>query len=71
MLRNSAGREMPIPIPEPDVIRPPTPAETPELDVPVGMPEPGPDIVRPQPGREVPPRPPPEAPPKESPNLDA
>ena len=31
----------PIPIPEPDVIRPPTPPEAPELDVPVGLPEPG------------------------------
>jgi len=28
----------PIPIPEPDVVRPPTPAETPEPDVPVGLP---------------------------------
>ncbi len=59
----------PIPIPEPDVIRPPTPPEAPELDVPVGLPEPGSDIVRPQPGREVPPRPPPEAPPREAQSL--
>jgi len=61
----------PIPIPEPDLIRPPTPVEAPELDVPVGLPEPKPDVVRPQPGREVPPGRPQEAPPGAAPNLDA
>jgi hypothetical protein len=52
----------PIPIPEPDVVRPPTPAETPEADVPAGLPEPGPDIVTPPPPREVPPARPQEMP---------
>jgi hypothetical protein len=52
----------PIPIPQPDVVRPPTPAETPEADVPAGLPEPRPDIVTPPPPREVPPARPQEMP---------
>jgi hypothetical protein len=52
----------PIQIPEPDIIRPPTPAESPQPDVPAGLPEPGPDIVHPTPPREIPPSPPQEVP---------
>ncbi len=53
----------PLPIPEPDVIRPPTPVESPELDVPVGLPAPGPDVVPLQPPPEIPPDRPQETPP--------
>ena len=52
----------PIQIPEPDIIRPPTPAEAPQPDVPAGLPEPSPDIVHPMPPREIPPTPPQEVP---------
>jgi hypothetical protein len=34
----------PISIPEPDVVRPPTPSEEPAPDVVVNIPEPTPDI---------------------------
>ena len=48
----------PIPVPKPDIIRPPTPAEEPQPELPVGIPEPGPDIVTPPAPRETPmPRP--------------
>jgi hypothetical protein len=48
----------PTPIPEPDVVRPPTPPEMPEPNVPSGLPKPGEDIIVP-PGPDVtsPPRP--------------
>ena len=36
----------PTPIPEPDVIRLPTPFEEPELDFLIELPEPGPDVER-------------------------
>jgi len=36
----------PIPIPEPDVVRPPTPSEAPEPDVEVNIPAPTPDVER-------------------------
>jgi len=52
----------PIQIPTPDIIRPPTPAEAPEPDVPASLPEPGPDIVYPTPPREIPPARPQEVP---------
>ncbi len=61
----------PIPISEPDVIRPPTPIEIPEPDVPAGLPEPGPDVVPPPPPQEIPPGRPQEVPPTGAPNLDA
>jgi hypothetical protein len=58
--------DQPIPVPEPDVVRPPIPPEEPQPDVGPGLPQPGPDVVIP-PGPEVitPPRPqeiPPERP---------
>jgi fused signal recognition particle receptor len=59
----------PIQIPEPDIIRPPTPAEAPQPDVPAGLPEPGPDIVHPTPPSEIPPARPQEVP-SESVELD-
>jgi hypothetical protein len=36
----------PISIPEPDVVRPPTPSEEPAPDVVVNIPEPAPDVER-------------------------
>jgi hypothetical protein len=36
----------PIPIPEPDVVRPPTPSEEPAPDVVVNIPEPASDLER-------------------------
>jgi hypothetical protein len=56
----------PTPIPEPDVVRPPTPQETPQQDIPSELPQPGPDVVLPpEPEVTTPPRPsevPPERP---------
>jgi len=53
----------PIPSPKPDIIRLPTPVETPQPDLPTGIPQPGPDIVQtPQP-EEMPPGRPAEIPP--------
>jgi hypothetical protein len=40
-------QNQPMPIPEPDVVRPPTPKETPEPDVPSGLPQPDPDVILP------------------------
>ena len=37
--------------PEPDVIRPPTPEETPEKDIPIGVPDQNPDLPPPEPPR--------------------
>ena len=52
----------PIPSPKPGVIRPPTPVETPQPDLPPGIPAPGPDIAHtPQP-QEMPPGRPAELP---------
>ena len=61
----------PIIIPEPDVVRPPTPSEEPAPDVVVKIPEPTPDVERsPLPStipqktpEEVPPEPPKSLPP--------
>jgi hypothetical protein len=50
-------------IPEPDVVRPPTPVEEPPQDIPVGLPEPPPDITPPPGPAEVPTNPPLELPP--------
>jgi hypothetical protein len=52
----------PIPIPEPDVIRPPAPPEMPPPDVPSGLPEPGPDVVHSPEPSEIPSSSPPEVP---------
>ena len=49
--------------PEPDVIRPPTPEETPEKDIPIGVPDQIPDLPPPEPPREIPRDRPPEVPP--------
>ena len=42
----------PVPIPQPDVIRPPGPAELPEPDLPTGIPQPGPDVGIPPPEQQ-------------------
>jgi hypothetical protein len=44
--------DKPAPLPEPDVVRPPTPVEEPQPDEGPGLPQPGPDVVVP-PGPEV------------------
>jgi hypothetical protein len=49
--------------PKPDVVRPPTPQETPEKDVPIGVPDPLRDLPPPGPPQEIPWDRPPEAPP--------
>lgn len=36
----------PIPVPKPDVVRPPTPSEAPAPDVVVNIPEPAPEVER-------------------------
>ena len=36
----------PIPVPQPDVVRPPTPSEAPAPDVVVNIPEPAPEVER-------------------------
>jgi hypothetical protein len=41
----------PIPVPEPDVVRPPTPLEEPQPEKGPDLPQPGPDVVVP-PGPE-------------------
>jgi hypothetical protein len=50
--------DQPIPVPEPNVVRPPTPSEEPQPEKGPDLPQPGPDVVVP-PGPEVisPPRP--------------
>ena len=67
----------PTPIPEPDLARPPQPAEPPPPDVvrtpipeeepkreiPIGVPDPGPHVPPPEPPREIPPDNPQELPP--------
>jgi hypothetical protein len=53
----------PIPVPEPDVVRPPTPSEEPQPEKGPDLPQPGPDVVVP-PGPEVTPPPPQEVPPE-------
>jgi hypothetical protein len=57
----------PIPTPKPDIVRPPTPAERPQPDLPTGIPEPGPDVVTPTPPREIPIPRPDEFPPEPAP----
>ena len=54
----------PIPTPTPDVIRPPTPEESPVPDIPGEIPVPGPEIVTPPEPRKTPPPTPSEAPPQ-------
>ena len=39
--------EQPIPVPKPDVVRPPTPLEEPQPEKGPGLPQPGPDVVVP------------------------
>jgi len=48
--------------PEPDVIRPPTPEETPEEDIPIGVPDRVQDLPPPGPPQEMPRDRPPEVP---------
>jgi len=40
--------------PEPDVVRPPTPEETPEKDIPIGVPDQVQDLPPPAPPQEIP-----------------
>jgi hypothetical protein len=58
--------DQPISVPEPDVIRPPTPSEKPQPEKGPELPQPGPDVVvPPEPEVIAPPRPqeiPPERP---------
>jgi hypothetical protein len=44
--------EQPLPVPKPDVVRPPTPLEQPQPEKGPDLPQPGPDVVVP-PGPEV------------------
>jgi hypothetical protein len=48
--------------PAPDVVRPPTPDETPEKDIPIGVPDQVQDLPPSAPPQEIPRRQPPEVP---------
>ena len=39
--------DQPIPVPEPDVVRPPTPSEEPQPEKGPDLPQPGPDVIVP------------------------
>src|ERR1700722_8827303 len=52
IMPNAPQPEQPIAVPEPDVVRPPTPLEEPQPEKGPDLPQPGPDVVVP-PGPEV------------------
>jgi len=52
----------PIPVPKPDVVRPPAPSETPSPDVEVNIPTPAPEVERSPMPSVIPPGFPQEAP---------
>jgi hypothetical protein len=56
--------DQPIPVPEPDVIRPPIPQEEPAPDEGLGLPQPGPDVVVPPSPEVITPPQPEELPPQ-------
>ena len=49
---NTPQPEQPIPVPKPEIVRPPTPVEEPQPEKGPDLPQPGPDVVIP-PGPEV------------------
>ena len=52
--------DQPIPVPEPDVVRPPTPSEEPQPEKGPDLPQPGPDVVVPPEPDVITPQPPQE-----------
>jgi hypothetical protein len=57
------GPPQPAEPPAPDVVHPPTPQETPEKDIPIGVPDQVQDPPSPAPPQEIPRGQPPEVPP--------